>query len=191
MDHSDSAFVNVGAEEASGPTPGKSPTELIPVDSDGFQVTATMMLAGIAAAGVGLLVLLLGVLGVFGRGNSETVEDRISAYTRKGSRKLSEARRPQTQQQGVTAQAVGMAEKALSGSSGLSDRLGNKLEAAGMAIKPAEWLLAHAGIAFLSGLVALLLSSGSIPVTVLRIDVRHGAAVALPVVQAGPTPQGF
>ena len=167
--YSDSAFVNVGAEEASGPTPGKSPTELIPVDSDGFQVTATMMVAGLAAAGLGLLALMLGALGVFGRGTSETVEDRISAYTRKGSRKLAESRRPQPQQQGVTAQAVGLAEKALSGSSGISDRLGNKLEAAGMAIKPAEWLLAHAGIAFLSGLVALLLSSGSILVTALGL----------------------
>jgi tight adherence protein B len=165
--YSDTAFVNVAAE-ADGAGPDAAPTKLVPADPGGFQVSETMMLAGIGAAAVGLLVLLLGVLGVFGRGASDTVEDRIAAYTRKGSKKLAASRQPQPQQ-GVTAQAVGIAEKALSGSSGLSTKLGDKIEAAGMSLKPAEWLLAHAGIVFLSGLVALLLSSGSILVTLLGL----------------------
>ena len=55
----------------------------------------------------------------------------------------------------MTAQAVGIAEKALEGREGLATALGAKLEAAGMSIKPAEWLLTHAAIAFMAGLVAL------------------------------------
>ena len=164
--YSDTAFVNVAAAVDS--KPGATRTQLVPVEETGFQVSKNLMLAGIGAAGLGLLILLLGVLGVFGRGSGETVEDRISAYTRKGSRKLAASRQPQPQQ-GVTAQAVGIAEKALSGSAGLSERLGEKLEAAGMSIKPAEWLLAHAGIAFLAGLIALLLSSGSVLVMLVGL----------------------
>lgn len=157
--YSDTAFVNVA--KSTGPAPEVQRTKLVPAQVTGFEVSQSMMLAGIVAAGVGCLVLLLSILGAFGR-KSETVEDRISAYTRKGSRKLSQSRAQQEQPQGVTAQAVGIAEKALEGSGGLASALGVKLEAAGMSMKPAEWLLAHAGIVFLAGLMALLLSSGSI-----------------------------
>jgi hypothetical protein len=47
-----------------------------------------MMLIGVAAAGVGFLFLLLAALGVFSNRGQQTVEDRIAAYTRKGSRRL-------------------------------------------------------------------------------------------------------
>jgi tight adherence protein B len=55
-----------------------------------------------------------------------------------------------------------MAEKALEGREGLVTTLEARLEAAGLSLKPAEWLLAHLAIAFLSGVLGLLLSSGSI-----------------------------
>lgn len=154
-----SAFVNVSAAAGSAPT-APPPTKLTPVEASGFQVSKQLMLAGVAAASLGFLFLLIGALGIFGNRGQATVEDRIAAYTRKGSKKL--AAKSQPQQQGVTAQAVGMAEKALEGREGLSTALGAKLEAAGMAIKPAEWLLAHFGIAFLLGLLSLLISGGSI-----------------------------
>ena len=170
--YTDTAFVNVAATTKTNPDATR--TELVPVKESGFQVSRNLMLAGIGAAGVGLLVLLLGALGVFGGSRTETVEDRIAAYTRKGSRKLA-ASKQQPAQQGVTAQAVGLAEKALSGNVGLSERLGDKLEAAGMSIKPAEWLLAHAGIAFTSGLLALLLSSGSILIMLVGLFFGLGA----------------
>lgn len=154
-----SAFVNVGADTPTTPA-APPPTKLVPVETTGFQVSQQMMLAGIAAAGMGFLLLLVGALGVFGNRGQTTVEDRIAAYTRKGSKKL--AAKSQPQQQGVTAQAVGVAEKALEGREGLATALGAKLEAAGMAIKPAEWLLAHVGIALLLGLLSLLMSGGNI-----------------------------
>ena len=47
----------------------------------------------------------------------------------------------------MAAQAVGIATKALENNRGLEIKLGDKLEAGGLAIRPAEWLLIHAGIA--------------------------------------------
>lgn len=158
--YSDTAFVNVAA--TSKAEPDASRTKLVPVQETGFQVSQDMMLLGLGAAALGGLILLLSILGVFGGKKTDSVEDRIAAYTRKGSRRLSQSRAQQEQAQGVTAQAVGIAEKALEGREGLESALGGKLEAAGMSMKPAEWLLTHAGIAFLTGVISLLLSSGSI-----------------------------
>lgn len=162
--YSDTAFVNVAADTG---TPTKiSRTKLVPAQASGFEVSQGLMFGGIIAAGLGFLVLLVAVIGDFGRGGPGSVEDRIAAYTRKGSRKLAaKAQAPQ----GVTAQAVGIAEKALEGRSGLASALGVKLEAAGMSMKPAEWLLTHAGIVFLAGLITLLLSSGSIIYTLIGL----------------------
>lgn len=167
--YTDTAFVTVSAPKGAE-TAKVDRTKLVPVQPNGFQVSKDLMLLGIGGAGLGLLVLLMAILGVFGGGKDTTVEDRISAYTRKGARKLAASRAAQAEsQQGVTAQAVGIAEKALEGREGLATALGTKLEAAGMSIKPAEWLLTHAAIAFLGGLIALLLSSGSILFTVVGL----------------------
>ncbi|HET7691259.1 MAG TPA: VWA domain-containing protein, partial [Nocardioidaceae bacterium] len=162
----DSAFVNVSAENSEQPA-AQPRTELSPVQPTGFRVSRDLMVAGIVGAGLAVLVLMLAAFGVLSGGRKDSVEDRISAYTRKGSRKLAQAKQPQAQ--GVTAQAVGIAEKALSGNAGLASRLADKLEAAGLALKPAEWLLAHAGIAFFGGLLGLLLSSGNVLIMALGL----------------------
>ena len=47
----------------------------------------------------------------------------------------------------VAAQAVGIAKGVLENQKGLEIELGDKLEAGGLSLKPAEWLLLHAGIA--------------------------------------------
>lgn len=163
--YTDTAFVNVAA--ATGPNGAKPSTKLVPVQPGGLQMDRELMIAGLVAAGLGFLVLLVGMVGGLG-GRSATVEDRIAAYTRKGSRGLAAAK-AQPEQQGVTASAVGMAEKALEGREGLVTALEKKLEAAGLSLKPAEWLLAHMAIAFLSGVLGLLLSSGSIVWTVVAL----------------------
>ena len=166
--YTDTAFVTVSAPK--GETPKVDRTKLVPVQTTGVAVSKNLMLLGIAGAGLGMLILLLAVLGVFGGRKDTSVEDRISAYTRKGARKLAATRAAQAEpQQGMTAQAVGIAEKALEGREGITTALGAKLEAAGMSIKPAEWLLTHAAIAFLAGLISLLLSSGSILFTLVGL----------------------
>ena len=55
----------------------------------------------------------------------------------------------------MTAQAVDIATKALQANRGLEVKLGDKLEAGGLALKPAEWLLIHAGIAVGATVVGL------------------------------------
>ncbi len=62
----------------------------------------------------------------------------------------------------MAAQAVGIATKALENNRGLEIKLGDKLEAGGLAIRPAEWLLIHAGIALGAAAVGMLLSGGSL-----------------------------
>ena len=166
--YTDTAFVTVSAPK--GETPKVDRTKLVPVQTTGFEISKNLMLLGVVGAGFGMLILLLAVMGVFGGSKDTSVEDRISAYTRKGARKLAATRAAQAEpQHGMTAQAVGIAEKALEGREGLSTALGAKLEAAGMSIKPAEWLLTHAAIAFMAGLVSLLISSGSILFTLVGL----------------------
>jgi tight adherence protein B len=155
----DDAFVTV-AEKAAPTSAAPDPTKLVPVEQTGISISRNLMLAGVAAAGLGALLLLLGAFGMLPGGRQESVQNRISAYTRKGSRKL--AAQPEPTPQGVTAQAVGVATKVIESNEGLESTLGQKLEAAGMSMKPAEWLLTHAGVAFAGGLLGLLLGSGSI-----------------------------
>src|SRR5699024_304356 len=60
-----------------------------------------------------------------------------------------------------------LAEKVLADNQRLESRIGHRLEAAGMALKPAEWLLLHAAVTIGAGILGLLLGAGSIPVLLL------------------------
>ncbi len=157
--YTDSAFVTI-ADAVVAPAPTLAPTTLAPAETTGLVVSEQLMFGGLAAAGLGVLVVLIAAFGGFGS-RKATVEDRISAYTRRGSRQLAKANATPAPQ-GMTAQAVGVAERALESRAGISEKLALKLEGAGMSLKPAEWLLLHAGIAFALGLLGLLLGSGSI-----------------------------
>jgi tight adherence protein B len=151
------------------PTPA-APAPPEPATSTGFAVSKNMMLGGLAAAGLGILLLLLSAFGVFGRTSPQSLEDRIAAYSRTG-RPSEPGRLPQSPgaagPQGLATSAVGVAEKALASNSGVAATIGARLEAAGMSLKPAEWLLMHAGIAFGAGLVGFLISGGGALMMVL------------------------
>ena len=62
-----------------------------------------------------------------------------------------------------------IAGKALASNKGLESALGARLEAAGMSMRPAEWLLMHAGIAVGAGMLGFLFSSGGILLTLLLL----------------------
>ena len=151
--YDDSAFVSLAATASISDT-RKFPHQLQAADTS-TSVTRNLMLGGLGALGVGLLVLIGMIIGV-GKRKSSPV-DRIDDYTRQAMvRQTSRSR--SHEQTGVAAQAVGIAEKALSGG-GLEGKLADKLETAGMSLKPAEWLLLHAGIAIGgTGLVFLITS---------------------------------
>jgi tight adherence protein B len=124
-----------------------------------------MMQIGVGAFALGLLVVMLGLFGGLGGKRKESLESRIEAYTRRGA-----AQRPVTpspEQQGVAAQAVGLANKALQSNKGLEAKLDKKLEAAGLAFRPAEWLLLHAAVAFGVSAVVFMLTGGSLLMAVL------------------------
>ncbi|RYU09619.1 type II secretion system F family protein [Nocardioides iriomotensis] len=161
--YTDSAFVTVASAAAT--PPGPDPTQLKAVEPSGFEIPRVWMYGGLVAAALGVIILIVGAVGGLGSGK-DTVQDRIAAYTRKGSRKLSA---PAPESQSVAAQAVGVATKVVERNANLESALGQRLEAAGMSIKPAEWLLTHAGIAFAVGLLGLLLSSGNFLIAVIGL----------------------
>lgn len=176
---SDSAFVTL----TSAPAEGTSVTGSAPKPTEMAEtfVTRPMMVGGMVAASLAMLVLLLSVFGVFTREKTETLEERIAAYKLSGDPRaaagtpgvrLSSPQRPES----LAGAAVGVAQKALASNKGLENALGARLEGAGLALKPAEWLLAHAGIAIGSAFFGFLLSAGDVVFTVLLFK----AGVAVP-----------
>lgn len=149
--YTDAAFVTLPAE-SQAPEPVKPATTLAAPPA-GLSLTTNVLRAGLLALGGGVLVLLIILFGGLGK-RPEGLETTIAPYTRKGAGKRAADPGPQ----GVTAQAVGFAAKALESNKGLEVRLGDKLESGGMAIKPAEWLLIHAGIAVGTTAVTFLIS---------------------------------
>jgi tight adherence protein B len=169
----DSAFVTLPAAAKSA----RAATDLRPVPTTSL-ITPHLMLVGLGGVGVGILVLLLVLVGGAGR-PKKSVTDRIDAFTSKGAGRSSGP--APAAQSGVAAQAVGMAEKALGTSGGLEEKLGDKLEAAGVSLKPAEWLLLHTGIA-IGATAFLFLLSGADP---LFTVVAFVAGVLVPWVYLG------
>ncbi len=171
----DSAFVTLGAPRprASGATTTATRLSAPPA---GLQVSRRTMLAGVAALGLGLLVLMVAILGGLGR-RPDSLESRIAPYSSRGAGARKSAEQPQS----LTAQAVGVAQKALEGSHGLEARLSAKLDAGGLGLKPAEWLLVHGGVAVVVTGLSLVLSGGNPLVTVVGLLV----GVVLPWVYLG------
>jgi tight adherence protein B len=64
--------------------------------------------------------------------------------------------------------AVGFADELVK-RQGLEEALGKKLDAGGIPLKPAEWLIIHIGVAILLPLLVLLLSSFNLPLTVVAV----------------------
>lgn len=171
--YSDSAYVTIRDEVVRKVGPG-APQR---VTASGFAIPSTFMIAGLAAAGIGSLVVMLAALGVLTSRRPQTVEARVAAYSRStgggpgGQAGHHSTASPGHMAEGVAASARQMAQKALDSNKGLEASLGAKLEAAGMSIKPAEWLLAQAGIAFGAGLVGVLLGNLLLAVLLLVLGV--------------------
>ena len=186
--YTDDAFVTV--RRARTPAIPVEPTQLEAAPGARFTVTPTMMWLGLTGSALGFLFVLLGAFGVLDKGNRTSVEDRVAAYSRK-SKARKEAAKAIQNPQGMSAQAVDIAKRALESNKGLEASLGARLEAAGMQIKPAEWLLAHFGAAFAAGLLGLLLWSGSIVVGDHRRFPRRLGAMGLLGLQKKPPSEGI
>jgi tight adherence protein B len=155
--YSDSAFVSL-SEAKPDVAPAPVPAKLTAAEP-GLSITPTMMLGGLAALGLGLLVILLGLFGGLSGKRKQSLESRIDVYTR---RSAGQRTAPPAEPQGVAAQAVDLATKALETNKGFEVKLSKKLEAGSLPFRPAEWLLLHAAVAFGASAVVFMLSGGSL-----------------------------
>ncbi|HET7690253.1 MAG TPA: type II secretion system F family protein [Nocardioidaceae bacterium] len=153
--YTDAAFVTLSEEAAPPPEP-----EPLQATDTGLIIPKSAMWLGLGFAAVAVMFLVFAAGGGFGRRQPDVIEASIEAYTRQGARKLAAAQ--QSEGQSVTQQAVGAAASFLEQNKGIEATLGSRLEAAGLQLKPAEWLLAHVGIAIGAGFFGLLLGGGSL-----------------------------
>ncbi|HSV37540.1 MAG TPA: type II secretion system F family protein [Nocardioidaceae bacterium] len=153
----DAAFVTIS--KTAPPPVAPKPLEVV---DPGFTVPKSAMYLGLGLAAVAVIFLIVTALGgLSNKPKQDAIEASIEAYTRQGAKKLAAAQSGD-HGQSVTQQAVGAAANFLDQNKGIEAALGARLEAAGMQIKPAEWLLAHSGIAIGTGLVGLLLGNASL-----------------------------
>jgi tight adherence protein B len=125
------------------------------VSAPRFVVSGPIVLGAVAALAVVLIIGLALAFGVFRSPEETSLERRLAGYGRRDPAKLA----PLSAQVNVKDSALALAQKALGG--GFDVKLAKKLDAAGISLRPAEWLLAHAGCAVGAALLGLLLGSGS------------------------------
>ena len=145
--------------------PAQSTTSSSPVAADpGLMIPQTWMYGGLAAVGLGLLLLLY--LLIPRPAAPLTAGEVASTYTSRFSGRSETAGHKAEPDQALV-QAKDAAHKVLQRNRGLEVRIAKRLEGAGNPLKPAEWLLLHAGIFIGAGVVGLLFGHGSILVGLL------------------------
>jgi tight adherence protein B len=150
-----------------------------------FDVTETVMYGGIAAMGIGLVGIIVAL--AFGSRKPAThltLTEQVQAYG-----VMSVPGQPGPRREAAPQQAFGQArqaaEKALANNKNLEARLASSLESAGVALRPAEWLLMRAGIAVAGAMLGLLIGAGSVVLGVLLVLVALvGPTVYLKVKRA-------
>jgi tight adherence protein B len=144
--------------------PVKSTTTAVPVTTDhGLVIPQTWMYGGLAAVGLGLLVLLY--LLVPKPVPALTAGDVASTYTQRSYGRSTSA--PKAEPDQALEQAKDAATKVLQRNTGLEAKIAARLEGAGNPLKPAEWLLVHTAIFIGAGVVGLLFGQGSLVVGLL------------------------
>ncbi|HEY3924722.1 MAG TPA: type II secretion system F family protein [Acidothermaceae bacterium] len=138
----------------------------------------TDLMIGIAAVFVGLLALF--VLLAFNARLLDTrdtrMRRRLSSYTLTGRTTRTEAQPTALGDSSVTRSAVQLAGR-LVVSRDFDARLGRRLDAAGVPLKPAEWIVVQAGSAVALGLLFLLLGGGSAVAAILGILIGIGGPI--------------
>ncbi len=173
--YADDALVNI-------PAAAKPPTTAPPLPSKAAPETAqqpllsvshTVMLMGLAAMVLAGLLLALLLSNAFGGKERQSLDIRLAAYAgafRGGTRSGPTA---PAHSASVKQQAVELAEKAIS--RGVDVSLARRLDAAGLKVNSAEWLLLNTGAALAAAVVGFLLTNGRLIPTLLLLLI--GAAV--------------
>jgi len=154
---------------------GSGDVAVAPKDDPGLQIPQPVMYGGLAGLGVGMLILFWSLMSMATAGSApKTVEQRIAAFGTTGSGPGG-AEKSDNSAFNLD-QAKDAAASMLHRNRGLEARIERRLEAAGSALKPAEWLLLHGVIVIIFGLVGLLLGNGSFLLLILGL----GLGVVVP-----------
>ncbi len=153
----------------SGPLP-------VEVGATAYLVDKNILPIVLGAFFVGTLVLLYVAFGTFSRDERKgRVRRRLSLYTLRG-------RGPIKQEETTTklgANQVARSAVELAGRvvnrRGFDEGLALRLEAAGVPLRAAEWMLIHVGVAVATAVMALLVSGGAILPTILGLALGLGA----------------
>lgn len=163
---SDTAIVlNVLSDKASAPDPALfGPRPVKPIS--GTFRSKTPLWVGLAALFIGLgLVLAFAVNGVATR--PQSLRGRLSPFvnTAGGGPRLSQ---PPPEARTIRQTAIGLADELVK-KRGLEERVAQKLEAGGIPLKAAEWILIHVGIALVLPLMVLLLTNVNVALTLMAV----------------------
>lgn len=130
-----------------------------PATPDGIFLPEWGKYAAVALVGLGLLFGFLALASKPKRAEL-TIEERVTLYASGGAPEGSEGshRAPQQDQ---LAQFKGAAESVLRRNKSLEERIAARLDSAGSGFKASEWLLLHAGVVVVAGLVGLFIGGGN------------------------------
>jgi len=155
--YSDSAYVRV--RKASAPT---TPSAVIEAPkASGSPLSWPIALGAILAVGLGLGGIVLAAGSRRPADVPTTLEEHVESYGRSGSGTRPASQHALPSAASIADQAKDVAGKMLASNRSLEDRIAHRLEAADLSLRPAEWLLIHAGIAIGAGLVGGLLGRGN------------------------------
>ncbi len=139
------------------------------VDPGAFALSPRIMFGAVGAIGVGLLGIIAGL--AIGTRSSPTSDSALSAQIRAYGMNAPTAGggpRPGTPP-ALGDQARQAAEKALANNKDLEARISKRLDAAGLALRPSEWLLLRAAITIGGGLFGVLVGAGNLIIGVICI----------------------
>lgn len=143
--------------------PAKAGLSAVPAPHGGFGLPLWAVLGVVVLLGVTVVALAAPAGGPKNAVSTGTLDDQFAAYGAQAAGSGNEEREELT----IAAQARLAAEKALRNNRNLEARIAARLESAGMAMKPAEWLLVHGCAAFASAMIGLALSRGNLAAMVL------------------------
>jgi tight adherence protein B len=143
-----------------GDSGGPSPEAPKAADDGSTQIPKNAMYGGLAALGIGLMVLIGSVMMMTTAAAApKTAEQRIAEYA--GGQGSGGVRKAEPLGLNLD-QAKAATASVLRRNRGLEAKIEHRLEAAGSALKPAEWLLMHSAIVMAAGLVGILFGKGSV-----------------------------
>lgn len=149
--YADNAFVTLDPVTA---TSAATPTYEAP--ATGINLSKNALLLGIGLFFAGLAVLLVFGMTRMMPAPATPMQQQLSLYTVHGMKRSDKTAKGDQGTQ-LRESAVALAE-GLINQRDFEERLAHKLDRAGLHLKPAEWLLLHAGIAILSAFAGFLLT---------------------------------